>query len=223
MDAWLVLKNHWAKSILSGLGAPAAAAAVSTDGADEPVDHLEGAQTDLNQTSDQQDWEQGQMPRDDITRTGTFLPQRTVGQVVSVDKWVRGVNLFRGSEALGPVINGHTRHNNGVAGTHRSSRGEQNRAEHRETFSAALIPTAAAAVVVLQAQENQRREDHQHTRSQDSSKVKDFFCDVAALFDYFTAWEKQHNVADDTDDGQREEGYPQAFGEISRTHNSVFA
>ncbi len=65
---------------------PAAAAAVSTDGADEPVDHLESTQTDLNQTSDQQDAEQGQMPCDDITRTRTFIPQRSIGQVVSERK-----------------------------------------------------------------------------------------------------------------------------------------
>lgn len=31
---------------------------------------------------------------------------------------------------------------------------------HRKPFSAALVPTASTAVVVLQAQENQRREDH---------------------------------------------------------------
>lgn len=168
------------------------------------------------------------MPRDDIARTCTFTPQRSVGQVVSVDKWVSGVSRVDSavdlvSEALGPVVNGHTRHDNGVSGAHSSGRGEQNGAEHRKTFSAALIPTAAAAVVVLQTQENQRRENHQHTRSQDASKVKDFIRDVGTLFGYCTAREKQHNVADDTDDGQREEGYPQAFGEISRTHDSVFA
>ncbi len=64
---------------------------------------------------------------------------------------------------------------------------------------------------------------HQHTRSHNSSEVKDFLRDVATLLDDLTTWEKQHNVADDTDDGQREEGYTQAFGEISRTHNSVFS
>lgn len=64
---------------------------------------------------------------------------------------------------------------------------------------------------------------HQHTRSQNSSKVKDFVCDVTALIGHCSTREKQQNVAEDTDDGQRDEGYPQAFGKISRTHNSVFA
>lgn len=50
---------------------PTTATAVSTDGADETVDHLESAQTDLNQTSHQQDAEQGQMPCDDVARTLT--------------------------------------------------------------------------------------------------------------------------------------------------------
>lgn len=163
------------------------------------------------------------MPRDDIARTIAYIPHCSVGQVVPLCKWVsdvKGSSVEMGSEALGPVVNGHTRHDNRVSGAHSSGRGEQNGAEHRKTFSTALIPTAAAAVIVLQSQENQCRENHQHTRSQNSSEVKYFVRDVAAL-GHFTTREKQQSVAEDADDGQRDEGYPQAFGEISRTHNSV--
>jgi len=62
---------------------PAAAAAVPADGADQPVDHLEGAQADLDQAGYQQDAEQGQVPRDDVPRARAHIPQCVVGQVVS--------------------------------------------------------------------------------------------------------------------------------------------
>lgn len=61
---------------------------------------------------------------------------------------------------------------------------------------------------------------HQHTGSQNSSQVKDLVCDVLGLIGHFSTGEEQEDVAEHTDDGQRDERDPQAFGTVSRTHDS---
>lgn len=44
---------------------------------------------------------------------------------------------------------------------------------------------------------------YQHTRSNNSSQVEDFICDVVTVISHFTSGEKQQNVTEETQDGQR--------------------
>lgn len=196
-----------------------AAAAVSTDGPDETVDDLDGTEHNLQQTHDQQHGEQSQVPGHDAFRLSTALPQCVVIQVVTVDKRI-GPQLCCAirKETFGSVVNGNSRHNEGVAGPQNPHPSKDDRGEHCKSLSTTLIATATAAVIVFKAQEDQRWEDHHNTRSHDTPKVKHFIGDVVIVFCDQPPREEEQDVAENTQDGQGDQGDTQTLGKTTRTH-----
>lgn len=78
-------------NLLDGSITPTAAAAlaVSTEGSQQTVDHLDGTENHLDPSNDQQNGEEGQIPGDHITGLFALDPQGLVIKVITI---VEGVS-----------------------------------------------------------------------------------------------------------------------------------
>lgn len=93
-------------NLLDGSITPTAATApaVSTEGSQETVDHLDGTENHLDPSDDQQNGEEGQIPGDHITGFLALVPQGLVIKVISV---VEGVSpCVISHEALRTLVDG---------------------------------------------------------------------------------------------------------------------
>lgn len=202
---------HWPIS-------PTAAPAVPTQRPQEAVDHLDGAEAHLDDTDDQQDGEESQVPGDYVSGLLAHAPYGVVAKVVAIFKGVTpGVAP---QLTFWTLVDGDSRNDERISSTHESNRSENCGGEHREPLPTALIATAATAVIVLQAQEHERGEDHQDPASSYSSEIPDLISNVVVAVGHFPSREKQQDVSQQANHSQGDEGAPQALGTAARTHGA---
>lgn len=197
----------------------ATALAVSTDGSQEAIDHLDGTEYHLDPSNDQQNGEEGQIPGDHILGLCALAPQGLVIKIITIMEGVSPCAVAH--EAFRTPVDGDSWDDKWVSSTQESNHSKQCGGEHRKSLPAALIATASTAVIVFQAQEHHRREDHQDSAPQDSSEVPDLFWKVVVVIYHLSSGEEQQDIRQEAKHSQGNEGAPQALGTAPSTHAGV--
>lgn len=85
--------------------AAATALAVSTEGSQEAIDHLNGTENHLDHSDDQQNGEESQIPRDHITGLTALFPQGLITKIIAI---LEGVSpcVITAYEAFRTLVDG---------------------------------------------------------------------------------------------------------------------